>query len=100
MKRTVPASVFLERRSYRRRRMMDAVRLLPVLGAMLLMLPLFWPSGAGPADEAIAMSTAVIYVFVVWLILICAAFGLWRVLWFRRAADLSETDIADDGDAA
>ena len=100
MKPALPTSVFLERRSYRRRRMMDAVRLLPVLGAMLLMLPLFWPSAPGTADgDAIRMSTAVTYVFVVWLILICTAFALWRMLWFTRGVDASDADAPEDGDA-
>ncbi|MEL6888793.1 MAG: hypothetical protein AAFO86_08790, partial [Pseudomonadota bacterium] len=72
MKPALPSSVFVEKRSYRRRRMMDAVRLLPVLGMLLLlMLPVFWPSDPGTAGgDVIPMSTAVIYVFVVWLILI------------------------------
>ena len=35
--------MFLERRSYRQRRMMDALRLLPVLGLCLCMVPLLWP---------------------------------------------------------
>ena len=99
MKRPLPPSAFLERRSYRRRRMMDAVRLLPVLGVMLLMLPLFWPTARSAADETVAMSTAVIYVFVVWLVLICAAFVLWRVLWFAPGADIPDADARDPGDA-
>jgi hypothetical protein len=74
--------VFLERRSYRRRRMMDALRLLPVLGLLLWLLPLFWPSSAyAPgAPEPVAMSTAVIYVFAVWIGLIAAAYSLWIAL--------------------
>jgi hypothetical protein len=36
--------LFLERRSYRRRRMMDAVRILPLLCTLLfLVVPLMWP---------------------------------------------------------
>ena len=100
MKPALPSSVFLEKRSYRRRRMMDAVRLLPVLGMLLLMLPLFWPSDPGAAGgDAIPMSTAVIYVFVVWLILICTAYVLWRVLWFTRGAEAYDADTSEDGDA-
>ncbi|MEO0402689.1 MAG: hypothetical protein AAF214_09975 [Pseudomonadota bacterium] len=74
--------VFLERRSYRRRRMMDALRILPVVGVMLWLLPVFWPTAAdGPdAPAPLAMSNAVIYVFAVWVGLIAAAFALWYVL--------------------
>jgi len=88
--------VFLERRSYRRRRMMDAWRLLPLLGLLLWMLPLFWPTAADvPAtDEKMAMSTAVIYVFVVWLTLIAAAFALW---YFLRASPEMGEDTNGEG---
>lgn len=80
--------IFLERRSYRRRRMMDALRLLPVLGLFLWMVPLFWPTaGDGPeASAPMAMSTAIVYVFGVWLLLILSAFSLWFVLRARPDA--------------
>ena len=99
MKRTPPPSVFLERRSYRRRRMMDALRLLPILGGMLFMLPLFWPNADGTGADAVPMSTAVIYVFVVWMLLILGSFALWRVLWFGRIPEAPDPDAADDGEA-
>ena len=74
-----PQPVFLERRTYRRRRLRDAARLLPVLGILFLLVPLLWSSG----DEA-PTSTArgFIYVFAVWLGLILVA-GLLS----RRLAD-------------
>ena len=57
------APIFLEKRGYRQRRMMDAVRLLPFLGLMLWMVPLLWPvpeilPGATlePSEPTIAMS--------------------------------------------
>lgn len=65
-----------ERQIYRRRRLMDIARLLPVLGALLLALPLLWPEapvGAAVRDE-VSMSAAIIYVFSVWVGLICACF--------------------------
>ena len=68
-------NVFLERRSYRKRRMMDALRLLPVLGLLLWMLPIFWPS-AEAATGSVALSVAVTYVFAVWIVLIAIAFAL------------------------
>lgn len=65
--------VFLERQSYRRRRLMDAARLLPVFGAALFMVPLLWSKGDDGAP-AVQTSTAMIYVFGVWAVLIlCAA---------------------------
>ncbi|WP_299657370.1 hypothetical protein [uncultured Tateyamaria sp.] len=75
-------SLFLERRSYRRRRMMDALRLLPVVGVLLWILPVFWPSAndAAGAPPPVAMSGAVTYVFVVWAGLILSGMGLWLAL--------------------
>ncbi|WP_439155404.1 hypothetical protein [Yoonia sp.] len=59
-------SVFLERASYRQRRLRDAARLLPLLGAVLWVIPLLWaraPRSSGSAD-------AIIYTFGVWVFLI------------------------------
>lgn len=76
-------AVFLERQSYRRRRLVDVARLLPLLGVILLLVPLLWP---GSDENAVAsgraavlpMSEAISYIFAVWAILILAAalFGL------------------------
>ncbi|WP_052261949.1 hypothetical protein [Leisingera sp. ANG-M1] len=69
-----------ERQTYRRRRLMDIARLLPVLGAVLLALPLLWPEASThpAARDGVSMSTAIIYVFAVWVALIgaCFAFSL------------------------
>jgi hypothetical protein len=65
--------LFLARVPYRRRRLRDAARLLPVLGAFLLLLPLLWAPQSG-----VSMSAAdVVYFFAVWLVLIgfAAAFA-------------------------
>ena len=77
--------LYLALHTYRRRRMMDAARLLPVLGVFLVMLPLFWM----PRDAA-AMGTAGagIYLFAVWLGLIVAAFVIAR----RLASVASDED--------
>ncbi len=95
--------LFLERRSYRFRRMMDAVRLLPLVALAFWMIPLMWPMpdtvlpytvlpetglpytvlpetghpevvGAG----GVPMSHAVRYIFGVWLAAIALAYVLWR----------------------
>jgi hypothetical protein len=67
--------VFLERRSYRRRRIADAARLLPLGGGLLLCVPLLWRGG--PADGTV---TAIIYVFGLWALLIALAAFLSRHL--------------------
>lgn len=74
-------ALFLERRNYRFRRMMDAVRILPVLGFGLWMIPIMWPTARVPDSEAeagIPMSTALTYVFGVWVVLIVLTLVLWR----------------------
>jgi hypothetical protein len=68
-------AVFLERQSYRRRRLVDIARLLPLLGVLLLLVPLLWPGsdhGAVEAGKVTAkpMSEAITYIFAVWAILI------------------------------
>ncbi len=63
--------MFLARHGYRRRRIMDAARVLPVLGAFLFAVPLLWSGqDGGDADTGIG----VIYLFAVWLGLIVSAF--------------------------
>lgn len=67
-------SLFLERQSYRRRRVKDAARLLPLLGAALFAIPLLWP---GPDDAGavtpVRMSDAILYIFAVWAMLIAVS---------------------------
>ena len=67
--------LFLERESYRRRRIMDAARILPVAGFVLFLLPALWRRAGDPdtAGEAI-------YLFSVWALLILAAALLARPL--------------------
>ena len=67
--------VFLERSTYRRRRMMDAARLLPVLGALLFLVPLLW----APGEDA-STTRGVSYVFAIWAGLIVVAGWLSRRL--------------------
>jgi hypothetical protein len=81
--------VFLERDSYRQRRWRDAARMLPVVGAVLWLLPLFWPRG----EDGARNSQALIFVFVVWFILVVLAFVLARVL--RPDQDGADREDAD-----
>lgn len=76
--------LFLERESYRRRRLIDAARLLPVLGFLALCLPILWPDGR-------FTSVGVIYLFVVWICLIAVARLLVRRLG-KADADRDEAD--------
>ncbi|QFT96462.1 hypothetical protein FIU85_04035 [Roseovarius sp. THAF8] len=57
--------IFLARRAYFQRRMMDAARLLPVLGAGMFVLPLLWKSGEGARTVAVMF-----YIFLCWVLLI------------------------------
>lgn len=67
MSRQPTPSVFLQRASYRQRRMRDAAKLLPFVGIILLAIPLAWTSGDG--EEKIG-SSGLIYIFGVWVLLI------------------------------
>lgn len=68
----VRPSLFLERQSYRRRRLSDAARLLPFLGAALLAIPLLWPDGQG-TQEGVPLSSAIFYIFACWAAMIVAS---------------------------
>lgn len=59
--------VFLARQAYFRRRLMDAARLLPVLGAGLFVLPLLWKSPA--EDEGARTVLVMLYIFLCWIAL-------------------------------
>jgi hypothetical protein len=79
------APLFLARASYRRRRLRDAARLLPVVGVFLLLLPLLWAS-----DGKIALTSGeMIYFFGAWLFLIVAAAVFARGL---RVGDRAEEE--------
>ncbi|MDT8328022.1 MAG: hypothetical protein RQ750_11680 [Roseovarius sp.] len=59
--------VFLARRTYRRRRLADAARLLPIIGTVLICIPLLW-QGEG-ASGATRTTTAMFYIFGLWVVL-------------------------------
>ena len=65
--------LFLARIPYRRRRLRDAARLLPVFGAFLMLLPMLWsPAGGGQR----LLSSDVIWFFVTWALLVLVAAAL------------------------
>jgi uncharacterized membrane protein len=64
------APLFLKRGSYRKRRLRDGARMLPVLGLFLFMLPILWGPGlTAKADTA----TDGLYLFAVWIGLVLVA---------------------------
>lgn len=66
-----PRPLFLARPTYRRRRIMDAARLVPVAGVFLVLLPVLWLGG--PADAPARTARVGVYLFAVWALLIVAA---------------------------
>ena len=61
---------FLARKTYRRRRMMDAARLLPLLGIFLFLLPILWQPRLTPEPDTVH---GVVYLFGAWTVLVIAA---------------------------
>lgn len=84
--------LFVERSSYRQRRVIDALRLVAIFGAVLWMVPLVWPSAEDTPDHAISMSGALFYVFGVWVLLIALA----ALLHFRLRRVPVQSDDPDD----
>ena len=97
---------FVQRSAYRRRRLADAARLLPLFGAALVLIPLLWqgaggdgvPGGArsGAPEEGARTSLVMSYLFAVWLGLTVASGLLSRVLGEGPAAQGED----EDGDGA
>ena len=83
--------LFLARQSYRRRRMTDAARLWPLLGAFFFMMPILWHPAETPEPDT---AWGGLYLFVVWTGLILGAFILSRIL--SRSETLEETDLTSD----
>lgn len=67
--------IFLARQTYRRRRLIDAMRFLPVVGLVLFMVPLI---GGGGVARGTAAAGA--FLFAVWIGLIVMAALLVRLL--------------------
>lgn len=67
---------FLARSSYRQRRLRDVAGMLPIFGILFLMLPLLWPRGEGES----LTSSAMIYVFGIWGLLIVLAITLAKTI--------------------
>jgi hypothetical protein len=85
-------ALFLPRPEYRRRRLVDAARLLPVFGGFLILLPILWAPGDG---QVRATAWDGIYLFAIWAVLVGLA--AWLAPGLAGAAD---DDIAADSDDA
>lgn len=75
-------TTFLERSGYRRRRMGDVARVLPVIAGLLFCLPLLWERGREPGT-----ANAAIFLFVVWAVMILLSGGLARLIARTRDED-------------
>lgn len=67
---TPRSTVFLERQTYRRRRLIDWIRILPIIGLILFLVPLLWPVDGSKATSS---ADALVYIFLVWFVLVIAA---------------------------
>jgi len=76
--------LFVERDTYRKRRMIDAARILPILGVALLVLPVLWQT---PDGQGLPTTYLMGYIFGVWVLLAAAAAGLSAYLAARSAPD-------------
>ena len=85
--------LYLARASYRRRRLIDALRLLPFLMFGLWLLPLLW-GGEGTNRPLGAGSRAFVHVFVVWALGLIAC--AWLARYLRREAVPPETITQDE----
>ena len=92
-----PASrpVFLARASYRQRRLRDAARVLPVVGAILFLLPILWPMGREGGQTT---SAALIYIFVVWAGLIAVAALISRLMRFDPEGETTDMPFEPPAD--
>ncbi|WP_240643652.1 hypothetical protein [Paracoccus siganidrum] len=84
--------LFLERASFRRRRLGDAARVLPVAAALLLLLPVWW------LPRAFASAGGVIWIFAFWAVLIVLIWLLHRAL-IRAEAAIGTADPRADPEA-
>ena len=67
---------FLARPGYRRRRLIELIRLIPFVGLLFFLLPMLWATGRG--DEISNTSNGWLYLFAVWFLLIAGAAALAR----------------------
>lgn len=82
--------LFLERASFRRRRLGDAARVLPVVAALLVVVPVWW------FPEQVSFAGGAVWLFGLWAALIVAVWALHRALLRAEAATLkAEAAVAE-----
>ncbi len=82
--------LFLESASFRRRRLGDAARVLPVLAAVLFLLPVMW------APKAVSFGAGVVGLFALWAALILAIRALHHALIRSDAATMQRGEAVTD----
>lgn len=87
-----PEPIYLEKQTYRRRRLEDAARFVPWLGVVLLIFPALWSDDVGAKPPGTAGRG--VYIFAVWSILVLASALLTRGLMRRDPPrDPEEDDV-------
>lgn len=74
--------LFLERASFRRRRLGDAARVLPVLAMLAMLLPVWW------VPASLSYAAGAVWIFGTWAVLIIAVWLLHRALLRSEAATM------------
>lgn len=91
--------LFLARQGYRRRRIIDAARLLPIFGTVLFLVPILWDL-AGPqepgTEAAPQLAERGIYLFTVWAGLVISAAALSSRLRPVTGPELDRPAASDD----
>ncbi|WP_185968449.1 hypothetical protein [Paracoccus sp. M683] len=82
--------LFLERSSYRRRRLSDVARILPVLALVLILLPVWW------VPAVVSLTGGALWLFGLWAGLIALTAGLFAAM---GTADPSAQSAGQDGGA-
>ncbi|SFS04813.1 hypothetical protein [Yoonia litorea] len=67
MSRKSPPPIFLQRSSYRQRRLRDGARLMPFVGGVLWAIPLAWSGSSTTQDGG---TSGLLFIFGVWVFLI------------------------------
>lgn len=83
---------FLERAAYRRRRLGDAARVLPVLALLLVLVPVWW------VPASVSYAAGMVWLFGLWAALIVAVWALHRALIRADAAANQESGGAGASD--
>lgn len=83
--------LFLARQSYRRRRLIDAARLVPIFGLALMMVPLLWMT-----PETGSLAWRGIYLFAIWAALVIISAFLARRLQALPENDPPPKDTTSD----